>query len=448
MRKILLIITLFTLINEYAFGQSFSVDLNSAPKPDFWWRSIEGDSTLNFNNTSIVGNGNAIRFDSIPYAKDYTMVVVYQSLDGMESSVWRMEYADSVSQSVRGLTTERIVSDGISIRYSDSTVTYPAINTLRQSAPDSVSAFVRLILGGDTLDGTKKVSEIMYFTNRLGHSMLRRVQSALAVRYGVTLGPVDYLDGNGRKIWNYAESKNYHHRITGIGRDSTYQLNQLRSTSEMSESILTLTADSLKENSFLVVGDDNAPLVFNQIEQGEILQREWRMQATEMSGQDVSMIFDPRRLPSPNDSLVLILDEELILPSSVTLNEVRYDHIVTPDSACTFTLGRGSLLWQEAQLKEQDTKNKGMSKRSPSSQTVLSEFNMYPNPTTGDYTIEVVGAEQVQVVVYTIQGKVVATFSDEEKTRYVFRGSLPSGNIYFATVTTENGSQTMKLVVK
>lgn len=105
MRKILLITTVLAITSIASFGQTSNTGLKPAPEPEFWWRSIGGDSTLNFNNASIVGKGDTIVFDSLPYAKDYTMVVVYQSLDGKESSVWRMEYADTVSQGVRELTT-------------------------------------------------------------------------------------------------------------------------------------------------------------------------------------------------------------------------------------------------------------------------------------------------------------------------------------------------------
>lgn len=72
----------------------------------------------------------------------------------------------------------------------------------------------------------------MFFYRRLNTSILRRVQSALAVRYSVTLGPVDYVNGGGSLIWEYADSGLYHHRITGIRCDSTYCVYQLESRSE------------------------------------------------------------------------------------------------------------------------------------------------------------------------------------------------------------------------
>ena len=42
----------------------------------------------------------------------------------------------------------------------------------------------------------------------------------------------------------------------------------------------------------------------------------------------------------------------------------------------------------------------------------------------------------------------MATYNDSDRVQYCFEGSMPSGNSYYANITTENGSQTMKLVVK
>ena len=42
----------------------------------------------------------------------------------------------------------------------------------------------------------------------------------------------------------------------------------------------------------------------------------------------------------------------------------------------------------------------------------------------------------------------MTVYNDSDREKYCFEGSLPSGNSYYATITTENGSQTMKLIVK
>lgn len=438
-RKTFIALCLFGLC-VFAQGQSSG----NIQQPTFQWRCETGDTMLNFNpaTTSI------LYFDSIPYAKDYTLIVVYKPVSDTESTVWHLLYGDSAT---RSLTTERILSGNTAIRYADSTDSRPAIHTLRQSAPESDTSYIQMTLG----DGNIKVSEVLYFDHRLGNSALRRVQSALAIRYGITLGPVDYIGGNGNRVWQHRrDSAMFHHRITGIGSDTACNLHQLCSRSEMDGSVVTLSADSLPQGAYLLVGDNDAPLTFQQ-EDGnvEILARQWRVQASGAEDVDFSLSFDTRNIPTPTDSLVLLLDDNIVLPSVATTNEVRFNNLWLPSDTCTFTLARGSMLWQLAQSGTKGAKgHSGNDDKeiaySENSQLSAFNFQLFPNPTTGHFNIEVSGARQVHVTIYNLQGKEMAVYNDSDRDQYFFEGSLPSGNVYYATITTESGSQTMKLVVK
>lgn len=390
---------------------------------------------MNFNPATIVDSSRALVFDSLPYAKNYTMVVVYKPVVEAETAVWRLDFDSGL---VRGLTTEHIISDNVTIRYSDTTTLTPIINTLRQTAPDSTAPYVSLTLGGDTLSGSVKVAEILYFDRRLNNKMLRRVQSALAIRYGITLGPVNYVDGEGDVVWRYADSGLYHHRVTGIGRDSTYSLHQMQSRSELPGAILTVKAEQLPEGDFFVCGDDDAPLSFNTEGEMEILNRSWRLNCTDIDNNEFHLTFDTRSFAGANDSLVLLADGIVYHPDSITVNDVTYNYVMFPSDTCVFTLAKGSVFWQSVKSNGRGNSHGNASVKS----------YVYPNPTTGNYTIEVSGADWVQVSIYNAQGVLMASYSDKDQSQYIFNGSLPSGNSYYATIVTETGTQTMKLIVK
>lgn len=418
------------------------------PTPAFHWKCPSADSLLNFHPATIT----PLHFDSIPYAEDYTIVVVYKPIVDTEATVWQLVFADSI---VRGLTTERILSDSTSIRYSELSDRKPVIHTLRQSAPNIPTSYVRLSVG----DGNIKVAEVLYFNHRLGNSALRRVQSALAIRYGITLGLVDYIGGNGNRVWQHRrDSAMFHHRITGVGSDTACNLHQLCSRSEMDGSVATLSTDSLPQEAYLLFGDNDAPLTFQQKDGDvETLARQWRVQASGAEDFGFSLAFDTRNIPTPTDSLVLLLDGNIVLPSVATTNEVRFNNLWLQSDTCTFTLARGSMLWHLAQSGAKGAKGHGgngddNTTKSDDTHTLtrssIQAFSIFPNPTTGHFNIEVSGARQVQVTIYSLQGKVMATYSDSDRDHYYFKGSLPSGNSYYVTVTTESGSQTMKLVVK
>jgi len=62
-----------------------------------------------------------------------------------------------------------------------------------------------------------------------------RIQSYLAVKYGITLGingtSQDYVDSDGTVIWDQSVNTGYNYDIAGIGRDDAAELNQKQSSS-------------------------------------------------------------------------------------------------------------------------------------------------------------------------------------------------------------------------
>ena len=434
------VIKTIVLIVFVVMGLSNELSAQSgANQPPTWqWRCDHGDAFLNYNPAVTVNSSHGLVFDSIPYARNYTIVVVYKPIADTESTVWRLDYDE---ESNRGLTTEHILAGSTAIRYTDTTTGIPVINTLRQTAPDSVAPYVRLTLGGDTLGGSVKVAELLYFNRRLNNSMLRRVQSVLAVRYGITLGPVDYVDGEGNRIWDYADSGMYHHRVTGVGKDSTYNIRQLRSLSEMPGAVLTIKADSLSKGEFFLCGDNDAPLVFEPAGDIELLSRQWKINSTDIENNYFHLTFDTRTFAGAHDSLVLLADGFSFLPDSISSDEVTYRYVTFQTDTSTFTLARGAGLWlRAASANNGYYDGDGVEKSA--------ESYIYPNPSTGNYTLEVTGASWVKVNIYNAQGMLMESFSDSDQWQYTFSGNLPGGNSYYATVTTESGTQILKLIVK
>ena len=407
------------------------------PEPSFRWHCTTGDTLLNFNPAVRAGEGLPV-FDSLPYAGDYTVIVVYNPVADTEAVLWRLTFGDSAS---RGLTTERILSDSLSIRYAEYTDGRPVISTLRQTAPDSTAPYVRMTVGGS---GVPAVAEVLYFTERLGNAALRKVQGYLAVRYGVTLGPVAYLDAQGRHVWDYTDSGLYHHRVTGVGVDTFSGLCQLRSRSEEDGAVLTISIDSMENGSYLIVGDDDAPMAFGQKGDIEMLERTWRVQSTRTEGRAFTLAFCTRGWALPGDSLALMTGDTVYLQSYRTVDSAVFAGVVFPAGVGLFTLGRGGSLWQRTQ----PAAGKGVARDGGTDTGVRFSARVYPNPTKGDYTVEVRGAGWVRVAVHNTLGQEVAVFEDSGRTEYTFRGTLPLDNVYYATIVTERGSQTTKLVTK
>ena len=103
-------------------------------------------------------------------------------------------------------------------------------------------------LGGDGFaeDWQGLVYEGIIYSRKLTVVEQQRVNSYLALKYGVTLRPVDsdatiiegdYLAANGTtanstlKVWDYTANRTYHNNVAGIGRDDASALNQKQSRS-------------------------------------------------------------------------------------------------------------------------------------------------------------------------------------------------------------------------
>lgn len=419
-------------------------------QPSGWWRCTEGDAVYNFHPALTV-DGGSVTVDSLTYAEDYTVMAVYQAADDSEEyGIWQLRFDDSTC---RSLTTRSIRTASAVIQYEEQNRRGPVITTVQQSAPprEGGGSLLRCPLrvgAADSMGSRIKIAEVMYFDSKIGQQALRRAQSYLAVKYGVTLGPVDYVDGHGSAIWPYRQSRRYHHRLTAVGCDSTYGLRQLRSRSECDSSLLTLAIDTLPDGAYCVAGDDGGALSFGQDGDGEYLQRSWKMHVTH-AGSDLSPLrvaVDATLLPGSADSLVLTAGERLYLPDSTVGSQVYYSGIALGEDTLLLRLGRGAALWQLAQGGAKSCRRQASALADGTGGDM--ESHVYPNPTTGHYRVTVSGARRVSIRIYNLLGTLMATHADGGKESYAFDGSLPTGNAYYVTVVTEEGSQTTKLVVK
>jgi hypothetical protein len=131
-----------------------------------------------------------------------------------------------------------------------------------------------------TINGS--VAEVMLFTESHDAPTRQKIESYLALKYGMTLSNTnndgsitegDYVLSNGvTKVWNYTANTAYHNDIAGIGRDDTQVLNQKQSKSVNSDAIITIglgniaTTNAANGNTFttdkdfLVWGNDNTTL--------------------------------------------------------------------------------------------------------------------------------------------------------------------------------------------
>ncbi len=137
------------------------------------------------------------------------------------------------------------------------------------------------------------IAEVIHFERSLNATELNRVESYLAVKYGLTLGNtgnvVSYTSSNGTVIWT--GSATYQNGIAGIGRDDNSILDQSRSLSSTdNNSLILIGAEAAfgSDLSFLMWGHDDAGtnLTTTNLPAGfeQRLEKTWTVQSTGTPG--------------------------------------------------------------------------------------------------------------------------------------------------------------------
>lgn len=116
------------------------------------------------------------------------------------------------------------------------------------------------------------IAENIVYSTALSGDDLIRVNSYLAIKYGITLdgdpgstgSNYDYKSSAATIVWDGTVNALYHHRITGIGRDNNSALLQLKSQSIHDDSYIMLESAGIgSDNTFLLAGDNDGVAGFS-----------------------------------------------------------------------------------------------------------------------------------------------------------------------------------------
>lgn len=156
------------------------------------------------------------------------------------------------------------------------------------------------------------LAEFLLFPRVLAPQQQRQIESYLALKYGLTLGDEqegkDYLNRDGQVIWSATKNKPFHHRIFGLGTDVKSAWQQLRSSSSLAPELVVISLSQatsyngqadvtgLPDHAYCMIGDDNAPLIWEDasyLALAEKLDRNWLVQLSgDVRNQEMSLTID------------------------------------------------------------------------------------------------------------------------------------------------------------
>lgn len=258
---------------------------------------------INYNPASSF-NQNEIDFElDLEHLNQCNIFTIYKSSShAQESLIWSIKDA---SKERLSLTDQRIVDfgQGKFMNFLDNTPAKPQINTYQHYKKDFIGN--ALTLGGQFSNSKIPVglfegnlAEIIVFNQVLAPSSKSRLESALAIKYSVSLSEGhNYVDASGKVIWDAEENASFSNRIAGLGRSDVLHLNQKQSKSELGNGfiafgIIDISTANYQNNSkqadqsYLMWGDDNGLLEFEKRSgKPAKLLRNWKMIAERYNGE-------------------------------------------------------------------------------------------------------------------------------------------------------------------
>ncbi|MDR0384685.1 MAG: choice-of-anchor L domain-containing protein [Prevotellaceae bacterium] len=168
-------------------------------------------------------------------------------------------------------------------------------------------------VSANVFDG--KIAEIIYFHDLLSDTEASKVESYLAIKYGISLKK-DYLASDASTAWSYSGNPTYNTHIAGIGRDNGYALDQRVSHNTSPGDMVTvahnpstfvtdqsLASSITADKSYMIWSSNNGAKSFGAPKNVSghylrVLNRGWRVHKTGTVGK-VSIQFDTTGISIP-----------------------------------------------------------------------------------------------------------------------------------------------------
>lgn len=295
-------ILLFGQINDAHPSTWISTEVNESSENKNYILKEKASSGNSLNFHQLRGN----RFqeaDAIVTVADKeitqaTIFTVFQpAIADMEQTIWSFE-KETTAQMV--LTTHRTVnfSSKKYLNYdSKNGGILPQIQSYFQQSDDKLAA---IRIGEKSLTPALPIEnfyglipEVMIFDRILGRTERSRVESYLALKYGIPLSQnikTNYVNGKGQIIWDAKANRTYPFNQAGLGRDDTYGLYQKQATCSYNSNLLTIGLETIQrtnqentnviaQNNFLIWSDNNEELTYEEtaLDFSRKLKRDWLM---------------------------------------------------------------------------------------------------------------------------------------------------------------------------
>lgn len=290
------------------------------------------------------------------------------------------------------------------------------------------------------------VYEVIYVNDKFTELDHQQIQTYLSVKYGISLiNAANYVDANGKQIWNSNLNAQYNTNITGVGRSDYFGLNKIETVNSVDNRI-EISTNNFNNNEYLFVGSNNENTAFVKADNYEILDSSWLVQTNNKTNL-TTLRFNLGSLKSTGTYELLINQTEtsftnnnvLKVQGKVEGNQLVFENVMFDADASgydTFSVGY-------------TTNAKENSRPEVVSN---SKVNAFPNPANINETVNVAynfgKPTNLNIHVFTVDGRLINKQEVNNINSHVYETKFPTAGVYLIVSTYNGEISTNRIIVK
>ncbi len=457
---------------------------NSNYNAEFAGQTLFPDTIgINFHQAFDINNTpfNIINF--FPSKKDrYTIFTVYQIADTIsEYGLWQMQLDSNTDVKLSSTKTKNTRSY---IRYSQNGNPTPIINSSSQSWRriniDSTVCGLQLA-GTDSFGFNGKFAEFLVFKDRLQRVDNEKVHTYLALKYGIGIYYLNYVNSEDTIIWNTSKDTVYQYDIIGLGRDDSLGIYQKQTAAQGGTSPMLMYVDTLKgynninnaqfDNlNFALFGHNDGSIksysedTVNINSYLNLMDRRWKIS---LLGNSIHQKKFNIRMYAPDIdtslTLKLIINRfaddyfdpgicNIIEPSRVdSFGYYYYENIYWDtdfSGSDVFTFSQMPPNTNNFRMTINTNDDNDESEDNAEDQKL--EHKLYPNPSNGEFTLEIQAENKTAftLTIFDSTGKRIKQQEYSGKLNYKITETINNSGNYLISLKAKYVNESLKLIIK
>ena len=324
--------------------------------------------------------------------------------------------------------------------------------------------------------------ELIYIPEIIDNKQKGIVESYLSLKHGISLDEKqNYYNAKGDTIWNAGANDGFNKRVTGIGKEAFFGLNQKQSKNAVGdglsigfEKIYQTNLENnivLSENDFIIWGDNDKNYVLeqNNNEAKKTMARIWKLKtiADGFENFTTQIKIDKKLMPietnfdeTATDFIWLAIDNsgstmfnfeaaQFIKATINNENEIVFDQVIfNPNMEYLFTIVKAT----ESEITSLINSTNGTSRTNQTTNQLSNQYTIYPNPVNANDKFNIqfhfTQPKKVTVQIDDVNGKVIRSKDLGSIDNYIFTENLTVCGSYLIFVNIDGQLETSKLIVQ